>query len=450
MIPILRVRDENGNTTDIPAIKGDDGIGITKTEINSDGELVITYSDGRVENLGVITDKKIAAGTVISDNKFDNNFDESGYYDVTTNGAEVAASNYKRTSKYYEFGDAYGGNVYLVISALETTVAGANVVVLVYDESKNYVGNDQAAGNTVAKLSSGKFTTGKYFRVYKKNSFTGQVYVSVTQPGDVNSVDYTYEVSGDNETDEYAKPLKGKVIVNFGDSIFGKRRPPEDISTKLAELTGATIHNCGFGGCCMSTHTSEYYAPFSMHSLATAISTGTWDSQDNAIATGTDMPSYFSETLELLKNTDFNKVDIVTIAYGTNDWNFGMNIDNSENDKDLSTFAGALRYSIETLLTAYPHLKIFICSQTYRFFIDANNNFVDDSNTHSNTHGVKLTDFVAKTKAVAEEYCIPFIDNYNIGMNKYNRSIYFAAHDGTHPLTTGCHLIACNIANELF
>jgi hypothetical protein len=50
------------------------------------------------------------------------------------------------------------------------------------------------------------------------------------------------------------RPLAGKTIVNFGDSIFGKRRPPNDISTEIARLTGATVHNCGFGGCRMSAH----------------------------------------------------------------------------------------------------------------------------------------------------------------------------------------------------
>jgi lysophospholipase L1-like esterase len=104
---------------------------------------------------------------------------------------------------------------------------------------------------------------------------------------------------------------------------------------------------------------------------------------------------------------------------------------------------------VETLLNAYPHLKIFVCSQTYRFWVDSSNVFIDDSDTHV-YGGAKLTDFVAKTKEVAKEYHLPYIDNYDIGMNKYNRSYYFSATDGTHPLTTGCHLIAQHIAKELF
>ena len=246
-------------------------------------------------------------------------------------------------------------------------------------------------------------------------------------------------------------PLNGKTIVNFGDSIFGNRRPPNDISTEIARLTGATVHNCGFGGCRMSSHTQPtQFAAFSMYRLADAIANNDWTLQDTAVSqTGWGMPSYFPEALTLLKSIDFSKVDIITIAYGTNDFASGKGLSDAENNKDTTTFAGALRYSIETLLGAYPHLKIFVCSQIYRFWLDDNGEFSADSDTKM-FGGVKLTEYVAKTKEVAEEYHIPYIDNYNIGMNKCNRSVYFSSTDGTHPIPAGCNLMAANIAKKLF
>lgn len=250
-----------------------------------------------------------------------------------------------------------------------------------------------------------------------------------------------------------ALPLKGKVIVNFGDSIFGKRRPPDDISTELARLTGATVYNCGFGGCRMSQHGMTNFDAFSMYRLADAIVSGDWSLQDAGITDTThseNVPSYFSEALAILKGLDFNNVDIITIAYGTNDFTADVDMENADNAYYTATFAGALRYSVEALLNTYPHLKIFICSQTYRFWMDSNNVFIDDSDSHTNSDGVKLTDFVAKTEDVAKAYHLPYIDNYDIGMNKYNRSQYFPSTDGTHPLTTGCHLIAAHMAKELF
>ena len=245
-------------------------------------------------------------------------------------------------------------------------------------------------------------------------------------------------------------PLDGKTIVNFGDSIFGNRRPPNDISTEIAKLTGATVHNCGFGGCRMSSHSSTQFDAFSMYQLANSIANNDWTLQDTAVSQmGWGMPKYFPEALTLLKSIDFSKVDIITIAYGTNDFASAIGLDNAENNKDTKKFAGALRYSIETLLNAYPHLKIFVCTPIYLFWLDDSGNFLEDSDTKV-YYGQKLTDYVAKVKEVAEEYHIPYIDNYNIGMNKYNRSLYFPATDGTHPLPKGGNLMAAHIAKKLF
>lgn len=251
------------------------------------------------------------------------------------------------------------------------------------------------------------------------------------------------------EFNDYAKlPFGGKKIVNFGDSIIGQTRPPKDVSTYLADKTGATVYNCGFGGCEMGTHADSNYDAFSMYRIADAIATNTWTLQETAAAEA-GMPSYFADTVTLLKGLDFSEIDIVTISYGTNDWNNGSAIDNG-GKADMSYFADALRYSIETLMTAFPNLRVFICTQTYRFFMDANHDFVDDCTTHTNSQGKTLTDFVEKTIEVADEYNLPCINNYNIGMNKYSRSYYFYTTDGTHPKPTGNQLIADNIANKIF
>ena len=51
---VLKIKNENNEWVSIPAIKGEDGIGILRTEINNDGELTITYSDKSTTNLGKI------------------------------------------------------------------------------------------------------------------------------------------------------------------------------------------------------------------------------------------------------------------------------------------------------------------------------------------------------------------------------------------------------------
>ena len=242
--------------------------------------------------------------------------------------------------------------------------------------------------------------------------------------------------------------LAGKKIVNFGDSIFGNARPPKDVSTFLAKKTGAEVLNCAFGGCRMSSHTGHWDC-FSMYRLADAIANNDYSLQEDALNYD-DRVSYAEEPLALIKSTDFSTVDIVTISYCTNDFTGGNKIDNEENPLDTTTLGGALRYSIEKLLTAYPNLKIFILSATYRFWKDDNDEFTEDSNTYLNKHGKTLIEYNAKLAEVASEYNLPFVDNYNIGIGKFNRYQYFPVTDGTHHNETGRRLIASHLAKELY
>lgn len=243
-------------------------------------------------------------------------------------------------------------------------------------------------------------------------------------------------------------PKRNTVIVNFGDSIFGASRAPDDISTFLSKITGATAHNCGFGGCRMSYHPDPDFDAFSMTRLADAITTGDFTLQEKAVnnPSSAGVPDYFAEGLTTMKELDFSKVNIITIAFGTNDWN-GVVLEGS-GDK---TFAGALRYSIETILTTYPHIKIFVCAPTYRFWMDANGTFTEDSDTKLGGTSLTLVDIVEKAREVAKECKVPFIDNYyDLGINKFNRHYYFSGADGTHHNLNGRKLIAEHIASCLF
>lgn len=256
----------------------------------------------------------------------------------------------------------------------------------------------------------------------------------------------------DKQIDNIKKmlPLYGKTIVNFGDSIFGNAQPPTDISTFLSEKTGATVYNCGFGGCRMSHHPTAEYHAFSMYKLADAISTGNFAEQENAVnSTTVTLNNAIKSNFATLKTIDFSKVDIITIAYGSNDFN-GVLLDNEENPLDTTTFGGALRYSIETLLAAYPHLRIFILSIAWRFWTNESNEYVDDTNTHTNGLNKLTSDYNAQLKKVAEEYNLSFVDDYNISIGKYNRLYYFNANDGAHHKAEGRQVIAAHLAKKLW
>lgn len=247
-----------------------------------------------------------------------------------------------------------------------------------------------------------------------------------------------------NVEETQKKPLSGKRIVCFGDSLFGMHRGTDSTPAIIGQNTGAVVYNVGFGGCRMSIHPTEGYAAFSMWALAKAIADNDWTSQDMQVTSGSD---YFPEQLDLLKAIDFNSIDIIVIHYGTNDFTAGggINIDNPNDHDDYTTLCGALRYSIEKLLTNYPHLQIVISLPVYRFWKD------EDQITYAEDyvrHGHTLSDFVESLRSTAAEYDLPVIDGYyEMGINRHNASEYL--YDGTHLNEAGRKLFADFISHQL-
>ena len=277
----------------------------------------------------------------------------------------------------------------------------------------------------------------------------------------VNGVQFSPYMRLDNTLSvaEDTKPLEGKVVVNLGDSIFGIRRGDGSVSSFIAERTGATVYNVGFGGTRASVHGSSDFMSFSLFKLANEIvkpntDPTKWQEQNEVIArlktVGiTGMPSYFEEQLNTLKAIDFNTVDYITIAYGTNDFTGSIPIGDGIEPENTSTYKGALRYAIRLIITKYKKLNVLVCSPIYRYWMESENAFIDDSDTHL-FNGVLLNDFVKAGREVSEDLKVPFLDNYNnLGINKYNKELYFPATDGTHPSVAGNEKLGNKIGIEL-
>lgn len=181
--------------------------------------------------------------------------------------------------------------------------------------------------------------------------------------------------------------------------------------------------------------------------LATAIASGDYSAQET-VATGTVVPSYFAEHLTTLKGIDFSKVDIITISYGTNDWFTGDVQDNPNNRLDITTYAGALRYAVETIGTAYPNVRFVICTPLWRcWFTDGV--LTEDSDTKLR-NGVLLSAFADKAKAVAAEYHLPVCDFHTqMALNKFSWPAFFGSTDGTHPHAGGRKLMAKKLAQVI-
>ena len=386
-----------------------------------------------------------------------NNFTLQGYINATDGETFVSNTNYMCTNDFIDvpFGTS---EIYAKFPQVENN--DRICCLLMYDEEGNFSFSSSGRfngydfkkfiineTNNVAKIK---------FWVNKTTVSGGTNDVCIAFGTNPNSfVSYIPKYDVDNSsllTPDVYLPFANKTIVCFGDSIFGNKRSPFGITDELKKITGAKVYNMGFGGTDMSARSSQDWDAFSMYRLAYAIAHNDFTLQDAVnIGSVTGMQAYFATSLALLKTIDFDNVDIITIAYGTNDFTGNIVIDNPNDDDDTTTFCGALRYTLQQILTAFPHIKIFVCGQTYRFWMDSSNEFLYDSDTHENGNDNKLTDFVEATKLVSNEYHVPFIDNYfSLGINKYNRSYYFPVNDGTHHNYLGAKLIAEHIKASIF
>lgn len=246
--------------------------------------------------------------------------------------------------------------------------------------------------------------------------------IVTTQP----ILNHEVKVKAENLDVEFDENIfASKKICCIGDSLFGLYRGSTSTPAYVAERTGATVYNCGFGGCRMSTHPTTGYAAFSMWKLADAIATGSWSQQNSEAASG---ENYFASQLETLKSINFSTLDYMVIHYGTNDYNANVALDNTSSPKSTSTICGALRYSIERILTAYPNIKIYVSLPIYRMWDSVG------AETHINSNGITLVECVEALEQAARDYGVSVIDGYhNLGMNASNFATF--ASDKTH-LTT--------------
>ncbi|WP_195984511.1 SGNH/GDSL hydrolase family protein [Clostridium sp. D33t1_170424_F3] len=236
--------------------------------------------------------------------------------------------------------------------------------------------------------------------------------------------------------------LQSRTMACFGDSITGDFQPPVDYPSVVAKLTGLQVYNLGMGGCRMSQHSDQYYDAFSMYRLADAVATGDFTLQEAAVGHTTN---YAANRVATLKSIDWTKVDYVTLLFGTNDIQGGMPLDNADDPKDVTAYLGAARYSLETLWSRYPHLRILLLTPIYRYW---DNERVDsDEKMFGNKHFYEYGNVLLQ---LAKDYKTPALDlYYTLGINKYNRGQYFPIGDGTHPNDLGRTLLGEKIAGKL-
>lgn len=427
----------------------------TYTPYNPKWELS-DYFTGKFDEIAQL-ENDITAKKVF--NIFDGSFPESGYFDA--NGVNASSSTYKRTA--YIDVDASNGTLYLLRTAQPYIL-----VYCFYDSNGTGIGRSNAFRESETALSKALTipSNAKKLRMYTRTAdYSGNLMLSYKPytsyiPYGERFVLADALVDEDNLTPELKEKvnsgakLSGKTIAFMGDSIIGNFYDATGVCALLAEKTGATAINCAFGGSRMAYRYGSniqytYWNALSGAGLADAIASGSWTAQDTAVANMTGGLDYFAERLAQVKAVDWSTVDFIMWEYGTNDFMTEVKLDGA----DLYAYNHAYRHAIETILTAYPNIRIIPVTPIYRWY-QSGGEYTEDSNTHlqADYAGVqtKLIDFVAMAQTISKEYQLACIDDYyTLGANRYTRFAYFNSTDGTHPNENGRLRIAEHIAGQL-
>lgn len=221
-----------------------------------------------------------------------------------------------------------------------------------------------------------------------------------------------------------------KVWVNMGDSIWTFGASTGGIGTitdYMLALCGGTWHNIATGGTTMASRPGDYagtYDALDFWKLADAVVAGDYT---DAKAAAAELTSNFAN----IDSIDWAAVNYITVAYGTNDIDFGAEIDNESNLFDTATICGALRYGIKAINSAYPNIRFKVLGLLYR-----------------NADSVSMAKIVECNNALKDAAAYvgaEFIDGY--GVNEGNRSTYL--YDGTHPNGEGKQRIAETLARNI-
>lgn len=232
-------------------------------------------------------------------------------------------------------------------------------------------------------------------------------------------------------------------ILCLGDSVteFG------DYPLWIEKITGKRTYNCGFGGTRYAVHGNVNYDKFSFYQLANAIDSGNWSAQDAAntalIAAGDDN----TNQLNRLKAIDFNKIGIITLFYGTNDWSGNNPIGIISNTNfDTTTVVGAINHGIKKIIQKYPHIRILVVTPTHRFVAS---DLLESSDDVNNGISLKIESYVNAIEETANKFNhLPVKNLWKDGnFNKYNHSQYFV--DGVHPNSKGYEVLGRLIGKEI-
>lgn len=216
----------------------------------------------------------------------------------------------------------------------------------------------------------------------------------------------------------------GADVVVTGDSIIGKERTDGPVEEYFMEYSGMTMLNGAFGGNSASVGEEAFRYSFHEESLTLYRLVKAMCYRDFGVQLA-DLPSsqtkigYFEETLKNLSSVDLYQTDYLMLAFGTNDYLNGKQLDDPDDPYNEMTYGGTLRYAIALIQKTYPDLGIVLVTPPYCHLSDRKGCLEEDFG------GGTLDQYVELERQIGEEYGVYVIDAFSeAGIDETNYQGY--------------------------
>ena len=212
------------------------------------------------------------------------------------------------------------------------------------------------------------------------------------------------------------RPLAEKKILCLGDSVMGNDQV-NGVPSYLAEYSGATVYNGGFAASCLSPRTSgSVNVCFDLPRLLDAKISGDWSVQETQAASLSSQTryAYFPSTVAMLEELDFAQLDIITLAYGSNDWSNGENAE---------YVLSSLKESIDKIQSNWSNIRVLVITPIWKYIGTGESN---GDNYKGYGEGFTLREWAKKIEEAAKEKHISVLNAYeNMPLSLNTASTYF-------------------------
>ena len=173
------------------------------------------------------------------------------------------------------------------------------------------------------------------------------------------------EYAGHTFDDETTVLLLGNGSLSF------TRDDKDGLGALIADYAGVKVYNASFPYPTLATRNlamiEQNYPDgiYSLTYLTDAICSGDFSEIDRVTSTYHGDGNFTQDSAKILKQIDYDNLDVIVIMYDASDYFEGRAIENPKDDEERCTIVGSLNYSIRRLRETYPYIRIIVSSLYY-------------------------------------------------------------------------------------